>query len=325
MSIDSILNTYISNIRQNYSLEIFDIVVPPPDEETGEIPPHFDPKTSMEELCSAISLAKSIINNAFLYLFNNLEIRNGEHQNFITINALSEVFRDTQQYSLDTKIFTDSPEYYSNICGQLYFSYAKGYTGDFLTIYNYVPINITEICNYYQLLYDEYTPDISSGSEEPPAPKITQFWNSYGTSFEHQIFSFKPIFEKLSNDFISFYNMITEYKDLAINASKAQATGFVFVDAQRRKQAVLENMDLVFKECRNKFKYYDSLVNDLYELWLTTFDHVESEYSEENEYEKESLKTKIFSALILDYVKFYENSEKLYKRFLTFFTRYGIK
>lgn len=325
MSVDSVLNGFAANIRENYSLEIFDVIIPPPDEETGEVPPYFDPKKYTEQVCTAISEAQASINRAFLYLYNDLEIPHGEHQNFITINALSEVFRDTPSYSLSTKIFTDKLEY-SYTCGQIYHSYSKGCTGDFLrTLYGYIPTSITNTCNYYQSLYDDFIPVISPNPEEPPVPKITQFWNKYSSAFSTAILEHEPQFKSVKNNFSMFYDMITEYKNLAINASKIQAAGFVFVDAKRRTQSVLDNMDTIFKECRNKFKYYDSLVNDLYELWLVTINHVETEYSEESDYEKESLKIKIFSALLLDYVKFYDDSEKLYKNFLTFFTQYGIK
>lgn len=325
MSVDTVIDQFLADIRKNYNLEIFDVIAPSPDETTGEVPAYYDPKTDTELVCSNFDTARKKVNTGFLYLFNDLEHPNGEHQNFLMLNSISEIFRQTPSYSFTTKEFTDKLEY-AYTCGQLYTSYSKGCTGEFIkNSYQYIPINITRICNKYQELYDAFIPDPpSSDPDAEIIPKITQFWNKYSGAFSKEIAENNPPIETLSSNFDWFYNKITEYKDLGTNAAKIQAVGYVFYDAKNRVQLINQNMDIIFSLCRYKFKLYDTLVDDLYELWIKTINHVESEYKDLNSYEKESMKQKIYSGQILEVINFYTNAKNIYDDFLTFFTQYSI-
>lgn len=329
MSVDSVINEFINEIRSNYNLSIFDIVVP--DSNEGNVIDYFDPKTILEVVCQTLESLKSTINNAFLCLFNDLEQINGEHQNFISLNTLSEMFRNTPSYSLETKQFTDKLEY-AYTCGELYSSYSKSYNGDFInTLYKNIPINITKICNKYQQLYNEFNSSTNIKyiskiiNNEESIPKITQFWNKYNEQFTEEILQNKNPFIELQSNFNEFYTKIIEYKDLGTRAAKLQATGFVFINATNREQQVLSNMNDIFKLCRNKFKNYDELVDELYELWLTTIEHVNKNYLNLSEYDIESMKQKIYSGLLLEKINFFSDSEILYNYFLTFFSQYNIK
>lgn len=325
-SVDLLFTKYINMIRNNYKLEIFNIVIPDPDPETGEIPDYFDPKAFIEEnICKTIDRAKNAVNNAFLSLFNNLEAQNGEHQNFIIINAISEMIRGTPSYSFTTKEFTDKLEY-AYTCGQLYASYAKGCTGEFLDtpFYNRTLGIITTICNTWQHEYEKFLEKSSNTSVSESIPKITQFWNKYSGVFSSEILPYKAPFEKLAISFEQMYNKIIEYKDLGINAAKYQAVGNVFPGDEKRLQVVYPSMDEVFSACRHKFKLYDTLVDSLYELWLETITHVEKEYSDTPDFEKESLKSKIYIGVLLEKTNFYNDAQKLYQYFLTFFKQYNI-
>lgn len=328
MSVDSVMTEFNNVIRKNYELEIFDIVIPDADEETGTVPAYFDPETLIEDdICKTIDTAKNTINRAFLYFFNDLEIPNGEHQNFLVLNNISEIFRKTPSYSFTTKEFTDKLEY-AYTCGQLYTSYAKGCTGDFLDVlFKHIPVNITSICTKYQQLYDEFIPEPpdTSDPEAEVIPKITQFWNLYSDAFTEEILANKPPFEELSKDFEYLYDKITEYKELGINAAKQQAVGYVFPGDEKRLQVAYPSMDEVFSTCRNKFKLYDTLVDSVYELWLKTITHVEEEYADKQDYEKESLKLKIYSGALLEEIDFFADAQKIYQDFLTFFEQYDIR
>lgn len=60
MSVDSVMTEFNNVIRKNYELEIFDIVIPDADEETGTVPAYFDPETLIEDdICKTIDTAKT--------------------------------------------------------------------------------------------------------------------------------------------------------------------------------------------------------------------------------------------------------------------------
>lgn len=323
MSCESILQDYIDTIRNNYTKKIFTVVKYKPTSSSTETISSFDPKPVVETVCTGISSAKTAISTAWTYLFNDLEIPNGEHQNFLQLNALSEMFRKTPSYSFSNpKVYTDKLDY-SYTCGQLYTSYAKGVDGTFLkTLYGNVPDEITAICSKYQNLYDKFVPDTSETNSKP---KIAQFWESYSADFIKEIKPYELTFKSLASDWNDFYNKVHEYKELGVDAAKKQAVGFVFEHSGEREEQTLPTMTDVFSSCQNKFLYYDNLVEDLYGLWVQSAAHANTIYAEESEWVIISNRLKIFSGVLLEHIGFFSAAEKIYKNLLTFFSKYNIK
>lgn len=314
MSVDTIFDNYLKTIRNNYKLGIFSV-------EKG-----FNPKTVLENACSSFNDARKAINNGFLYLFNDLEQPNGDQQNFLIINSIAEIFRSIPMYSYDTKEFADSLDY-AYTRGQIYTSYSKGSDGKFIQkLYDQVPKNITNICNEYQKKFDNYVPPVKSASEpeEPEKTPLESFWDKYSAEFTTKINTQSAQMETLANKFKWFYNKITEFKNLGVNASKLQASAHNFLNAKEYTQIVAPTMEDVFSVCRTKFKNYDPVIDNIYEIWLTAKEHVKIEYSELNTNDANTILSKIYSSKVLEYINFYNNSKKLYDELLTFFTQYGI-
>lgn len=331
MTVESVLNSFIDNIESNYDMDMFGsttVTTPGAEGEEPTTVTYYSGKEELEKVCEAIDAAKGSINRGFLFLFNDLEQDHGEHQNFLVINALSEIFRKTQSYSFETKQFTDKL-WYAYTCGQIYASYARGADGQFLnTLYREIPINITQICTDYQELYDEFTPSTTPADPDDPQsqslPKTVQFWQQYGDTFKEEINPFAETFNQVASDFAWFYDEIIAYKDLGTNAAKLQATGYVFTNTDDRLQVVLPSMTDVFGLCSGKFQIYDTLVEQMYGLWIQTEQHVATEYSDLKEYEIQSYELNIFSGVLLESINFYSDSERIYNEFLTFFTNYDI-
>lgn len=330
MTVESVLNSFITSIEANYDLAMFGSTIVTTTGTDGEsnTVTYYSGKEELEAVCKEIEKAKESINTGFLFLFNDLEQPNGEHQNFLVINALSEVFRKAQSYSFQTKVFTDKL-WYAYTCGQLYSSYAHGASGEFLnTLYIEIPINITQICGEYQELYDEFTPSTTPADPADPGskplPKTVQFWKQYGTQFTKEISPYADTFNQVASDFSWFYNEIIAYKDLGTNAAKLQAVGYVFTNTDDRTQLVNTNMTEVFSLCSGKFEIYDSLVEQLYGLWIQTKNHVATEYTDLQDYEIQGMELNIFTGALLESINFYSDSENIYHEFLTFFQNYGI-
>lgn len=331
MTVESVMSGFVSDIEANYDLEMFgSTTVTITDDTTGESSTvtYYSGKEELEKICTAINAAKDSINTGFLYLFNDLEQDHGEHQNFLVINALSEIFRKTQSYSFETKQFTDKL-WYAYTCGQIYSSYGKGASGQFLTrLYSEIPINITRICGEYQELYDEFTPSTTpedpGDPESKPLPKTVQFWQEYGEEFGSEMEPFLDTFNALAADFNWFYGEITAYKELGTNAAKLQAVGNVFTYTDDRTQLVAPSMTEVFASCDNQFQIYDTLVEEMYDLWLRAEEHVNTEYTDLEEWEIRSTKLNVFAGVLLEHINFFSESETMYNEFLTFFSSYGI-
>ena len=331
MTVESVLSEFKTQIESNYDLEMFgstEVTTSTPDGGSNTVT-YYSGKEELVKVCEAIDKAKNSINTAFLYFFNDLEQPSGEHQNFLVINALSEVFRRSQSYSFETKEFTNKL-WYAYTCGQLYASYSRGCTGEFLsTLYGSIPINISRLCTNYQELYDEFTPDTTAPDPEDPQskplPKTVQFWQQYGEEFQTEVEPYIDTFNTVVSDFGWLYNEITKYKDLGTTAAKLQAVGYVFTNTDERTQLVSSNMTDVFALCSGKFEIYDELVGNMYNLWNQSKQHVATEYPDLEEYNIASQELNVFTGVLLESINFYSDSETIYHEFLTFFSKYGIE
>ena len=336
MSVESVMEGFVSSIQANYDKEIFEVVTyDPTPSDTGQEEGEddtitsFDAKVVVDQVCDAINAAKESISKGWLYLFNDLEHPNGEHQNFLVLNAVSEVFRKTPSYDFNNpNVFTDRLEY-CYTCGQLYTSYAKGVSGEFLDIlYGAVPLDITEICEEYQELYDEFVPSTTPGDSSDPAsrpmPKLMQFWNRYSNQFTAEILAYVPQFQELKSDWDWFYEEVSAYKDLGVSAAQKQAVGYVFVNTDDRTEQVHPTMTDVFQLCKGNFQVYDTLVEELYGIWLQADAHAEQLYAGEDEWTRNSNKLKVFSGVLLEHIGFFDDAKAMHEEFLTFFGRYNI-
>lgn len=325
MSVTSVCNSISSSIRTVFKSEPFvsknytstDTSSNTESSATGG-------RTVLEALIESITKANEAIDKGLLYLFNDLEHSNGEHQNFLVINSLSEIFRNNPSYSFETDTYTEKLEY-AYTCGQLYSSYGKASDGTFITnSYGYVTTDVLKVCNTYSEYYNKFTPSISSTSSYSGTSKIVQFWNRYYSSFSQEIQPFIDVFNSMATDWQWFYDEITTYKETGTEAAKLQAVGYTFTSSDNRSELALPTMTDVFSSCETKFQAYDSQVEYFYSLWKKTLNKME-EKTDLDSWDANSEKYKMFTGAILENIGFFTKAKNIYNEFLTFFQKYGIQ
>lgn len=310
MSTTSVLNKYINIIRSNYNLDIFEEEVISTDDITGESVTVSRPKLVTENVCTSISNASNSIFMAFDVLFNSHKIEDGQNQNFMVINAFSENYRNYDQYNDGSFSINKT---YTNCCGKFYHASAIGSSGEFLLQYKVYPDNITDICLYYETLYDDFVPVIPLPTlDDTPTetePKITQFWNIYINEFTSKVNAQKTMFDNLKSDFSSFEVHVQNYIDIGQNNAMAFAVGSVFIDSDKKTTMPYINMAQDWNTHENKFLYYSSDIENIYKLWLTSATETDKIYSvNATEYEYDSIRQNIFFSLILTYKDFWNQS-----------------
>lgn len=374
MSVTSVCNTLKKGIEDNYSLSIFGLASDISTEEfmqwafslfnAGDKPltkedmlESMSGKTGMpilKNLISAITKANEAIDKGLLYLFNDLEHSNGEHQNFLVINSLSEMFRNTPSYSFETNTYTEKLEY-AYTCGQLYSSYSKACDGTFLSNnFGYIISDVKKICQTYEKYYTgidpdkidqglwwnailnnedyfntmgwkySYTDSSSDNDDEKTIPPLVRFWNYYYEQFQEEIQPFIDTFNSIATDWQWFYDEITSYKEMGTEMSKLQAVGHSFIFSDNRNEQVSPTMTDVFNSCETKFQLYDSQVEYFYSLWKKTLTKIE-ERTDLNEWEISAEKYKMFTGAILENTGFFTKAKNMYNEFLTFFQKYDIQ
>lgn len=372
MSVTSVCNTFKKSIEDNYSLSIFgldsDISTqdfmnwattvlttdgrPVTKEDMIASMGGTTGKPILENLISAITKANEAIDKGLLYLFNDLEHSNGEHQNFLVINSLSEIFRNSPSYSFETDSYTEKLEY-AYTCGQLYSSYGKASDGTFLSNnFGYVMTDVKKICQTYESYYTgvdpskidqsdwgsvlltnedyfinmgwKYSYTSSSSSDEEDIPPLVRFWNYYYKQFQEEIQPFIDVFNSMTTDWQWFYDEITSYKEAGTDAAKLQAVGYTFTSSDNRGELASPTMTDVFSSCETKFQAYDSQVEYFYSLWKKTLNKME-EKTDLDSWDANSEKYKMFTGAILEDTGFFAKAKNIYNEFLTFFQKYGIQ
>lgn len=329
MSISSVMAAHKTTIRANEDLECMEPATSSETDSNGDTTTTvtFDPMDVLESVCTSIDEVVSAVTTGFQALYDDLEVTNGEHVNFIVLNAYGEVFRKRQSYDFDTCEFTDRLEY-SYTIGQLYQSYANGCDGEFLDfILGPYPARITEICEEYNELYEDFSYSTTPDADGNVESKATQFWNRYSAVFTEDINTQKANYDTVTADWNSFYSKIIEYKDLGASASKQMSIGSSFIQEADRAEVVQATMQDVFLNCKGKFQTFDSLVGTLYDLWVDSKAHVDDYWvgtQEIEEYEVTTYYINVYYGAMLEQVGFYDSAETLYDWFVSFFKKYSI-
>jgi hypothetical protein len=379
MSVTSVCNTFKKSIEDNYSLNIFadtgdqnfktwatDVLLlnnmAITEENMMKVVGGKTGASILKNLISAITKANEAIDKGLLYLFNDLEHSNGEHQNFLVINSLSEIFRNSPSYSFETDSYTEKLEY-AYTCGQLYSSYSKASDGTFLSNnFGYVMTDVKKICQTYESYFTGVDPseidqsgviqtsqqsnwasmqitnkdyldyindkvliiDSSSSDDEEDLPLLVRFWIYYYKQFQEEIQPFIDVFNSMVTDWEWFYDEITSYKEAGTDAAKLQAVGYTFTSSDNRSELASPTMTDVFSSCETKFQTYDSQVEYFYSLWKKTLSKME-EKTDLDSWDANSEKYKMFTGAILEDTGFFTKAKNIYNEFLTFFQKYGIQ
>lgn len=259
-------------------------------------------------------------------LFDDVE-RDIKNVNFVSLYGLADAFSEHGVFDPETEELTKDLTY-TTIRGYFYASLKGMENGDHLSDpVEKVVSGLTETCNAYEDLYKTFVPPVAPPSQDGNAgeqkSKLVLFWDENIADFTAEIEGLWGTLETTGNDFLSFVEMVKEYKTLGTETLQTLSCGANFLN--ETQSIGCENgysMLGVHLLSGDSYGNYNETIGKIYAIWKGIREYVPKKDAEE--FSKEEKKRNYFNSEILKSVDFFQKSATLKERVVGFVRKYNL-
>ena len=327
MTYSTVLDSFKSMIESQYKLDCFEKTYsagsPSDEEPVVKSNPAY---ALLETWAKNFDSVKEKIFSGLDCLFNDPDEEYAvEDTNFQIINGYADGSKTFQKYSIDTEEFTEIP-YYFYVRGNLYDMLPRANLGEYVNAYYDNVKNVTEICKYYNELYEDYIePPVSGDDGTSTISKLEYFWNEYYSEFEEKVNNKLNDILVIGDDYYNIITFIRNYKSLFLECSTALGKIDNFISSLNKTINAPNTRlyDSYSKISSSGFSMYSSSLGEYFDLFLESISiRYNSKYSSNDEYNQ--YLRKIYTSLILTKKDYFNKSLSMLNWVEDFRKKYNI-
>lgn len=309
MTYNTVIDSFISMLESTYELDCMVESVTT----TGETTSSTYENPAYKHIVSIVDemeMTRKQIFSSLDMLFDDPDIEESPPDtNFQIINGYADGSQSFEKYNESTEEFEEDASYFY-VRGNLYDMLPKANEGAYINKFIERVRNVVEICNQYQIMYDDYQEPPSSGEDGvPPISKLEFFWTEEYDEFQKLVDASMSGFSSIKEEYAQLMPFIRKYKSLYSDVAEELGKIDNFISSLNKTVNApgTRLSDSYSKIGTDGFSMYSSSLGTLYDLFLQSVElYNNSKYYASDEYNM--YLRKIFTYKVLEKYKFFETS-----------------